>query len=44
MGKNNNRIIYDYSKRTKGGFIDALFLGGIIVTAGLWLMILIYGR
>ena len=31
-------------KRTKGGIVDALFLVGIIMTAGLWLMLLIFGR
>ena len=42
--KGKYRVVYDYSKRTKGGIVDALFLVGIIMTAGLWLMMLIFGR
>ena len=49
---NKKDIRYIYSvlerhnipKRTKGGIVDALFLVGIIMTAGLWLMLLIFGR
>lgn len=43
-GKGKYRVVYDCSKRTKGGIVDALFLVGIIMTAGLWLMLLIFGR
>ena len=43
-GKGKYRVVYDYYKRTKGVIVDALFLVGIIMTAGLWLMLLIFGR
>lgn len=41
--KKRVRVVYDFRKRTKGGFMDAMFLVGIIVTIALWFMILILG-
>ena len=35
----NAKICYDYRKRTRGGFADAAFLGTLIVTAGMWILI-----
>lgn len=32
---------YQYKGRTSGGFVDAVFLSSIILTGGIWIMILI---
>ncbi|MDO5569585.1 MAG: hypothetical protein Q4G04_05725 [bacterium] len=36
------KLFYDYGKRTRGGFTDAIFLTAIIATAGLWFMIVVF--
>lgn len=40
----NSKMFYNYKKRTKGGFADALFLVAVIATGGLWFMIFLMGR
>ena len=35
------QICYDYTKRTSGGFADAVLLGAIIMTGVMWLMLFI---
>lgn len=37
----NYKMFYDYSKRTSGGFVDALFLGAIMLTCFMWGMLVI---
>ena len=35
----NYKVIYNKEKRTNGGFVDAIFLASIILTAFLWMYI-----
>jgi len=44
LNNSRHKVCYDYSKRTKGGFSDALFLVGILITAGMWFMLMFIGR
>lgn len=38
------KMFYDYSKRTNGGFADAMFLGALIATSFLWGMLVVLFR
>lgn len=44
MTNRKYKMCYDYKKRTSGGFIDALFLGAVIVTGSVWLLLALIGR
>ena len=33
MTSRKYKMYYDYNKRTKGGFLDAIFLSGIMISA-----------
>lgn len=37
----NSEVAYDYRKRTKGGFVDAVFLSSIILTFSMWIFLII---
>ena len=37
MNNRKYKMYYDYSKRTKGGFVDALFLGALVIIIGTFL-------
>lgn len=32
-------VVYDYRKRTSGGFVDAIILGTIMFTSFMWFML-----
>jgi hypothetical protein len=34
-------ILYDYHKRTSGGFVDAIILGTVMFTGFMWFMLLL---
>ena len=34
-------IYYNSKKRTAGGFVDAVFLASLILTVGVWIMLLV---
>ena len=35
------KMFYDYKVRTSGGFVDAIFLGAIMLTCFMWGMLVI---
>lgn len=40
----NYKIFYNERIRTSGGFVDAIFLGGIIISAFMWGMLAVILR
>lgn len=44
MTNKKYKMYYDYKKRTNGGFMDAIFLGGILLTGLIWIIIALIGR
>ena len=40
MTSRKYKMYYDYSKRTSGGFLDAMFLSAIMLTGLLWAFVL----
>ena len=40
MTSRKYKMYYDYSKRTSGGFLDAMFLCGIMISALVFLALL----
>ena len=34
-------VVYDYRKRTSGGFVDAIILGSVMFTGFMWLMMML---
>lgn len=43
MTSRKYKMHYDYSKRTKGGFTDAMFLSGILLIGGTLIMLALAG-
>ena len=44
LPKDDNKkyeMFYEYKVRTSGGFVDALFLAGIMITCFMWGMLII---
>ena len=43
MTSRKYKMYYDYSKRTRGGFLDVMLLSGIMVIAATFLMLALNG-
>ncbi len=42
LNKNKKYFYYNLNKRTTGGFADAAFLSSLILTTGLWIIIITF--
>ena len=43
MTKREYKMYYDYKKRTRGGIIDAIFLGSIIIIIATFIFLYVMG-
>lgn len=43
MTSRKYKMYYDYSKRTNGGFLDAMFLSSIMITGFILILLMIGG-
>lgn len=43
MTNRKYKMYYDYSKRTNGGFLDAMFLCGMIISASVLIFLYLLG-
>ena len=43
MTSRKYKMYYDYSKRTRGGFLDVMLLSGIMIIAGTLIMLALVG-
>lgn len=41
--KNKYKMYYDYKKRTRGGFVDAVFFGSIIIIIATFIFLYVIG-
>lgn len=43
MTNRKYKMYYDYTKRTRGGFLDVLFLSSIMLTGALLIFVILMG-